>query len=143
MQKLFLKCAILELLACESLSQPNQLNEKLQSIERMVLLSQFKPVAKLSFLPIIAHSDDSFSIMKKVLPHLLKFVVMCLTHKKEIVRISALKLIEFILETKGCSLDLAMVFMLKALLKTYPNPNQYTIQSLQNLSNLNDLKSET
>jgi hypothetical protein len=45
---------------------------------------------------------------------------MCLTHKKEIVRMSALKLIEFILETQGCSLDLAMVFILKALMKTYP-----------------------
>lgn len=33
---------------------------------------------------------------------------------------SALKLIEFILETQGCSLDLAMVFILKALMKTYP-----------------------
>ncbi len=45
---------------------------------------------------------------------------MCLTHNKEIVRMAALKLLEFILETKGCSLDQAMVFTLKALLKTYP-----------------------
>jgi len=33
---------------------------------------------------------------------------------------SALKLLEFILETQGCSLDGAIVFILKAILKTYP-----------------------
>jgi len=37
--------------------------------------------------------------MIKILPHLLKFVVMCMTHKKEIIKLSALKLMEFILET--------------------------------------------
>ena len=45
---------------------------------------------------------------------------MCVTHKKEIVRMSSMKLLEFILETKGCSLDTSMVFILKAILTTYP-----------------------
>ena len=58
--------------------------------------------------------------MIKILPNMLKFLLMCLTHKKEIVKISALKLLEFILETQGCSLDFSMVFILKAMLKTYP-----------------------
>lgn len=51
---------------------------------------------------------------------MLKFLLMCLTHKREIVKLSALKTIEFVLETKGCSLDVAMVFILKTFLKTYP-----------------------
>ena len=46
---------------------------------------------------------------------------MCVTHKKEIVRMSAMKVLEFVLETKGCSLDQSMVFILKAILTTYPS----------------------
>ena len=45
---------------------------------------------------------------------------MCMAHKKEIVKVSALKVIEFILETLGCSLDAAIVLILKAIIKTYP-----------------------
>ena len=45
---------------------------------------------------------------------------MCMAHKKEIVKLSALKIIEFILETLGCSLDTAIVLILKAIIKTYP-----------------------
>ena len=58
--------------------------------------------------------------MLRILPQLLKFVIMCMTHRKEPIKLAALKLLEFILETKGCSLDSAMVFILKAILKTYP-----------------------
>lgn len=50
-------------------------------------------------------SEDPYSIMLKILPYLLKFVLICLTHKKECVKLAAIKLLEFILETKGCSLD--------------------------------------
>ena len=39
----------------------------------------------------------------------------------EIVRISALKMIKYILETVGCSLDQGMIFILKAMFKMYPN----------------------
>jgi len=42
----------------------------------------------------------------------------------EIVRISALKMLKYILETIGCSLDYGMVFILKAMLKTYPVEGQ-------------------
>ena len=59
--------------------------------------------------------------MIKILPYLLKFVLMGMTHRREIIRLSSLKLLEFILETKGCSLDVSMVFILKAILKTYPS----------------------
>jgi hypothetical protein len=49
---------------------------------------------------------------------------MSMTHRREIVRMSSVKLLEFILETKGCSLDQSMVFILKAILKTYPVTNK-------------------
>ncbi len=64
--------------------------------------------------------EDPFTIMLRLLPVILKFVLMCVTHKKEIIRLSSIKLLEFILETKGCSLDSSMVFILKAILATYP-----------------------
>jgi len=38
----------------------------------------------------------------------------------EIVRISALKMVKYILETIGCSLDYGIVFILKSMLQTYP-----------------------
>jgi hypothetical protein len=65
-------------------------------------------------------SDDAYTTLVKILPNFLKFILISMTHKKEIVRMSSLKLIEFVLEIKGCSLDTAMVFILKAILKTYP-----------------------
>lgn len=34
---------------------------------------------------------------------------------------SALKLLKFVLETQGCSLDFALVFTLKAMLNIYPS----------------------
>ena len=58
--------------------------------------------------------------MIKILSPMLKFIIMCMTHKKEPVKLAALKQLEFILETKGCSLDSAMVFILNALFKSYP-----------------------
>jgi hypothetical protein len=64
--------------------------------------------------------DDPYTTILKLLPVLLKFVLMCVTHKKEIVRMASMKLLEFVLETKGCSLDTSMVFILKAILTTYP-----------------------
>ena len=36
---------------------------------------------------------------------------------------AALKLLSFILETQGCSLDNSMVYILKTLLQTYPEIN--------------------
>ena len=64
--------------------------------------------------------EDPYTIILRLLPVLLKFVLMCVTHKKEIIQLSSMKLLEFILETKGCSLDTSMVFILKAILTTYP-----------------------
>lgn len=75
------------------------------------------------FSPQLHFMEDPYTIILKLLPGLLKFVLMCVTHKKEIVRMSSMKLLEFILETKGCSLDSSMVYILKAILNTYPSLN--------------------
>jgi hypothetical protein len=63
------------------------------------------------------------------LPDCLRFTIACLSHKVEIVRISALKMIKYILEILGCSLDYGMVFILKAMLKTYPESNTKWLSS--------------
>lgn len=55
-----------------------------------------------------------------ILPDLLRFCIICLAHKKEIVKISALKILKFVFETQGCSLDFSMVLILKSILNTYP-----------------------
>lgn len=59
-----------------------------------------------------------------MLPDCLRFAIVCLSHRLEIVRISALKMIKYMLETLGCSLDYGMVFILKAMLMTYPTDEQ-------------------
>lgn len=74
----------------------------------------------MTFAPQLNFTDDPFTILLKIIPHLLKFIVKSLKSKKEIVKISALKLLGFMLETQGCSLDHSMVYLLKALMKTYP-----------------------
>jgi hypothetical protein len=55
-------------------------------------------------------------MMLRILPKLLSFLVICLSHRREIVQISALKLLKFVLETQGCSLDHGMIFVLKGML---------------------------
>lgn len=86
----------------------------------MCELFQGRPVQPQVYSPQIHFMEDPYTSILKLLPVLLKFVLMCVTHKKEIIRLSSMKLLEFILETKGCSLDSSMVYILKAILTTYP-----------------------
>lgn len=86
----------------------------------MTDLSQGKLVPQMTFSPQIFIADDPYTTITRSIPQMLKFLLMCMAHKKEIVKLSALKVIEFILETLGCSLDAAIVLILKAIIKTYP-----------------------
>ena len=72
------------------------------------------------FSPQILVADDAFSAMLRILPQLLRFCIISLTHRREIVKMSALKVIKFVLETQGCSLDFTMVFILKGMFLTFP-----------------------
>ncbi len=72
------------------------------------------------FAPNVLVSDDSFSALLGILPQLLRFCILCLTHRREIVKMSALKILKFILETQGCSLDLSMIYILKGMFMTFP-----------------------
>lgn len=74
--------------------------------------------------------------MLQVLPDCLRFTIVCLSHKLEIVRISALKMIKYMLETLGCSLDYGIVFILKAMLMTYPKAEDSKVQEDFDLSKL-------
>ena len=70
-------------------------------------------------------ADDEYTTMVKILPYMLKFTIQCMENNqmfnKEIVIVSALRNIQFILETQGCSLDSAMIVILKSLFKNYPD----------------------
>lgn len=116
-----MKSALLELLTVESMCQAPQINDKLLCMKRMCDLFQGKSVPVLVFAPQIHVMDDPYTMMLRLLPVLLKFVLMSITHKKEIVKMASMRLLEFILETKGCSLDSSMVFILKAILNTFPS----------------------
>ena len=74
--------------------------------------------------------------MLNILPDCLRFSILCLSHKYEIVKISSLKLLKYILETQGCSLDIGLVFILKGILKTYPQASKLSTQQDFDLSTL-------
>ena len=75
----------------------------------------------LRFAPHIRVAEsDQFSSMLRVLPETLRFSIVCLSHRNEIVRMSALKLVRYILETQGCSLDFGLVFILKGMMNSFP-----------------------
>lgn len=64
--------------------------------------------------------------MVKILPFMLKFTIQCIEYNssqcnREIIVVSALRNIQFILETQGCSLDSAMIVILKSIFKNYPD----------------------
>lgn len=70
-------------------------------------------------------ADDEYTTIVKILPFLLKFSIQCLENNsycnKEIIVVSAIRNIQFILETQGCSLDSAMIVILKSIFKNYPD----------------------
>lgn len=65
-------------------------------------------------------SDDAFSALLRILPQLLRFCILSLTNKREIVKMSSLKILKFVFENQGCSLDFSMVYILKGMFLTYP-----------------------
>lgn len=71
----------------------------------------------MSFCKQLFLADDEYTTMIKILPFMLKFTIQCIeynpTFNREIVIVSALRNIQFILETQGCSLDSAMIVILK------------------------------
>ena len=70
-------------------------------------------------------AEDEYTTMIKILPFMLKFSIQCLEnnmqYNREIIVVSALRNIQFILETQGCSLDSAMIVILKSIFKNYPD----------------------
>ena len=102
-----------------------QLNDKLQALMRMTQLCRGSLVGSLPFTGQIFAADDEYTTMIKILPFMLKFTIQCIENNqqcnREIVIVSALRNIQFILETQGCSLDSAMIVILKSLFKNYPD----------------------
>lgn len=103
------------------------MNDKIMSLNRLSnFLRADRPKDLMNRFPsqIQVANIDSFSSMLLNLPFFLRFVIACLSHRLEIVRIAALKILKYVLETLGCSLDYGMVFILKAMLKTYPTESE-------------------
>ena len=121
------QCAVYELLVADSMSPNTQMSEKMHSIERLCrFLKGEVPTDVMKRFPeqTRLRTVDCYSQMSGHLQDCLRFAITCLSHRFEIVRISALKLIKFILETIGCQLDYGMVFILKSMLATYPVEGQ-------------------
>ena len=120
---MLLQCAVYELLVADGLSFETQLNEKIQALSRVIAFTEGQIPNQMKFAPQVLIADDSFSALLRILPQLLRFCILALTHRKEIVRISALKILKFVLETQGCSLDSSMIYILKGMFLTYPRTN--------------------
>ena len=124
-KKLYSKAAIVELMCAESMCIRPQINEKLQALVRMTQLCRGQAVAAMPFGKQIFKADDEYTVIVKILPYMLKFTIQCLenssAYNKEIVIIAALRNLQFILEAQGCSLDSAMIVILKSIFKNYPD----------------------
>lgn len=81
---------------------------------------------RLRYIALPTSTEDSFSVLVRIMPDLLRFCIVCLASKIELVQMSALKILKFIFETQGCSLDYSMVFILKSVLATFPKPRAET-----------------
>lgn len=125
LKKLYTRCAIIELMCSESMCSRPQINDKLSSLIRMTQLCRGQRVTPIAFTNQIFLSDDEYTTMVKILPFMLKFTIQCLENNscnnREIIIFSALRNIQFILETQGCSLDSAMIVILKSIFKNYPD----------------------
>ena len=122
-------CAVYELLVADALSPNMQLNDKTMSIMRLCtfLRGEEPSDIRMRFPPqVTVKGIDAYSSMLAALPECLRFTLACLSHRYEIVRISALKMIKYILETLGCSLDYGIIFILKAMLNCYPSESLST-----------------
>lgn len=91
----------------------------------MTSLCRGQLVPPMAFARQIHLADDEFTTMNKILPFMLKFSIQCIeynpNYSREVVIISALRNLQFILETQGCSLDSAMIVILKSIIKNYPD----------------------
>lgn len=66
----------------------------------MMIRGEVPKIAELRFFPHIKVPEfDSFSSMLDILPDILRFSIVCLSHRYEIVKFSALKLLRHVLET--------------------------------------------
>ena len=127
-KKLFTRSALIELMCSESMCIRPQINDKLRSLVRMTQLCRGQMVEQIAFGNQIFLGDDEYTTIVKILPFMLKFSIQCIDNSslnnKEIIIVSAIRNIQFILETQGCSLDSAMIFILKAIFKCYPDKNK-------------------
>lgn len=102
-KKLFTRAAIIELMCSESMCIRPQLNDKLESLKRMTQLCRGQIVKPMPFNGQIYMADDEYTTMVKILPYMLKFTIKCIENNhycnREIVIVSALRNIQFILET--------------------------------------------
>lgn len=108
----------------DSLPIDTSLADKIEALARMAAFSQAHVPDQVRFAKVTHSPEDAFSVLLKILPDLLRFCIICLTSRVEIVQVSALKVLKFVFETQGCSLDQSMVLILKSILKTFPRSNQ-------------------
>eukprot|EP01022_Parablepharisma_sp_SALTPOND_P015859 TRINITY_DN2272_c0_g1_i1.p2 TRINITY_DN2272_c0_g1~~TRINITY_DN2272_c0_g1_i1.p2 ORF type:complete len:1699 (-),score=191.91 TRINITY_DN2272_c0_g1_i1:6805-11901(-) len=116
-----LRAARIEILIAESMNPHFQLHEKLKAFKRAtdlalggkVLATSISPPAKYS-------SEDIYTFLTRIHPHLVKLLLSLLTDKHEGVRMAAIKSLDFVIENMGCSLGTYVVPILKTILSTFP-----------------------
>jgi hypothetical protein len=105
LRDLCIKSAVFELMIADSLPVDIALNEKINALVRVVTFVKGEVPEQVRFAKVAQSAEDAFSVMLRILPELLRFCIICLASRIEIVQVSALKTLKFIFETQGCSLD--------------------------------------
>jgi len=105
LRDLCIKSAVFELMIADSLPVDIALNEKINALVRVATFVKGEVPEQVRFAKVAQSAEDAFSVMLRILPELLRFCIICLASRIEIVQVSALKTLKFIFETQGCSLD--------------------------------------
>ena len=110
------RAAELELLIAECANYQNKEQEWLVSFKRATEMFLGIKVVPVYFLKQEYLCEDAHTALIKLNPYLVKMLIWMSSNKSEPIKIAAVKGIEYLLETLGCTLDNYMIDILKTLI---------------------------
>ena len=114
-QNLQCERAYINLLIADSMMHPSQLNEKAKYYKKAVEIYYQKPFQKQK-----QRDLDEYTILLKIQQNFAKFCIKALKSEKIYVQLAALRALEFLIESVGCSLGLLIPFILEKIVIHYP-----------------------
>jgi hypothetical protein len=116
-KRYLIRAAKIQLLIADAINHPSMIQEKVEAMNRASCY--FEGLADADELK-GEMSRDIYTALLKICPRLCKMLTKSLHDKYEPLKITAIKLFEFLSETLGCSIGNFVPQILKSILETYP-----------------------